>query len=116
MLKDKIQGEDILGLKLTGPDGEIKDNRLVSNGEEVILTNEFLISREFTSAHEFSGWVQKENAESGVPCMDIVINYCHQRDIDIETISPLINRVLKEKIRLEAEQARLMKPTSRLPI
>lgn len=116
MIKDKIQGQDILGLKLTGSGGELKDHRLVSEGEEVTLTNEFLISREFSSAHDFSAWVQKENTEKKIPCMDIIINYCHDRDIDIETVAPLINRVLKERIRLEAEEAKLMKPTGRLPI
>lgn len=116
MIKDKIQGQDILGLKLTGPDGELRDNRLVSEDTEVVLTNEFLISREFASAHDFSNWVITESQESKIPCMDLIINYCHERDIDIETVAPLINRVLKEKIRLEAEQARLMKPTGRLPI
>lgn len=116
MIKDKIQGQDIMGLKLTGPGGELKDNRLVANGDEVILTNEFLISREFASAHDFSAWVQKENREFAIPCMDIIINYCQERDIDIETVAPLINRVLKERIRIEAEDARLMKPTGRLPI
>lgn len=116
MIKDKIQGQDILGLKLMGPEGDLKDNRLVAEGEEVILTNEFLISREFSSALDFSNWVQKENADTGIPCMDIIINYCHARDIDIESVAPLINRVLKERIRIEAEQARLMKPTGRLPL
>lgn len=116
MIKDKIQGQDILGLKLTGPDGEVRDNRLVSEDTEVVLTNEFLISREFASSHEFSNWVIESNKTMRIPCMDIIIDYCHQRDIDIESISPLINRVLKERIRLEAEQARLMKPTGRLPI
>ena len=116
MIKDKIQGQDILGLKLTGPDGEIRDNRLVAEDTEVVLTNEFLISREFANANEFSNWVIESNRSMNIPCMDIIIDYCHQRDIDIESVSPLINRVLKEKIRLEAEQARLMKPTGRLPI
>jgi hypothetical protein len=116
MIKDKIQGQDIMGLRLTGPGGEVKDNRLVTDTDEVVLTNEFLISREFASAHDFSAWVQKENRENGVPCMDIIISYCQQRDIDIETVAPLINRVLKERIRVEAEDAHLMKPTGRLPL
>jgi hypothetical protein len=116
MIKDKIQGQDLLGLKLTGPNGDLKDSRLVAEGEEVVLTNEFLISREFASAHDFSAWVMQEKMQTGIPCMDIIINYCHARDIDIETVAPLINRVLKERIRVEAEDAHLMKPTGRLPL
>jgi hypothetical protein len=48
--------------------------------------------------------------------MDLIIEYCQSRDIDIEAVAPLINKVLKERIRLEAEEARLMKPTGRLPL
>lgn len=116
MINDKIAGQDILGIKLTGPEGELKDNRLVGNGEEVVLTNEFLISREFANSNDFSKWIIAESETTRISCMDLIINYCHERDIDIETVAPLINRVLKERIRLEAEQARLMKPTGRLPI
>ena len=116
MIKDKIQSQDLLGLKLTGADGEVKDHRLVSEGQEVTFTNEFLISREFSSAHDFSAWVQTEHVERKIPYMDIIINYCQERDIDIETVAPLINRVLKERIRVEAEEAKLMKPTGRLPL
>jgi hypothetical protein len=48
--------------------------------------------------------------------MDIIIDYCQSRDIDIEAVAPLINKVLKERIRLEAEEAKLMKPKGRLPL
>jgi hypothetical protein len=116
MIKDRVQGQDVLGLKLSGPGGDVKDSRMVADGDEVVLTNEFLISREFASAHDFSAWVMKEKSDTGIPCMDIIINYCHARDIDIETVAPLINRVLKERIRVEAEEAKLMKPTGRLPL
>lgn len=116
-IKDKVSaGQDIMGLKLMGPDGQLKDNRLVDEESEVVLTNEFLISREFTSSNDFSTWVDNYHAQTRIPRMDIIIDYCQSRDIDIEAVAPLINRVLKEKIRLEAEEARLMKPTGRLPL
>ena len=116
-IKDKIQaGQDVMGIKLTGPAGEVKDNRIVGEGGEVTLTNEFMISREFNNSNDFSTWVENQHIQTRIPRMDIIIDYCQSRDIDIEAISPLINKVLKERIRLEAEQARLMKPTGRLPI
>ena len=116
-IKDKVSaGQDIMGIKLMGPDGQLKDNRLVDEDSEVILTNEFLISREFNSSNDFSAWVDGYHQQTGIPRMDIIIDYCQSRDIDIEAVAPLINRVLKEKIRVEAEEARLMKPTGRLPI
>ena len=116
-IKDKVSaGQDIMGLKLMGPDGQLKDNRLVDEESEVVLTNEFLISREFTSSNDFSTWVDNYHTQTRIPRMDIIIDYCQSRDIDIESVAPLINRVLKEKIRVEAEEAKLMKPTGRLPL
>jgi len=47
--------------------------------------------------------------------MDIIIRYCEDRDIDIEVVAPLINKVLKERIREEAETANMMKRSPRLP-
>ena len=116
MIKDGVSGQDVLGIKLTSKDGELVDNRLVSEGTEVVLTNEFLISREFSSANEFSVWVEQQHAQTGQTRMDIIIGYCSERDIDIEVVAPLINRVLKEQIRVEAENAHMMKPTGRLPL
>ena len=116
-IKDKVSaGQDIMGLKLMGPDGQVKDNRLVDEESEVVLTNEFLISREFTSSNDFSTWVDNYHVQTRIPRMDIIIDYCQSRDIDIESVAPLINRVLKEKIRVEAEEAKLMKPVGRLPL
>jgi hypothetical protein len=116
-IKDKVSaGQDIMGLKLMGPDGQLYDNRLVVDVSEVVLTNEFLISREFTSSNDFSTWVDNYHVQTRIPRMDIIIDYCQSRDIDIESVAPLINRVLKEKIRVEAEEAKLMKPTGRLPL
>jgi hypothetical protein len=116
-IKDKIGvGQDVAGLKLTGPDGEIKDHKLVSDIGEVTLTNEFMISREFASANDFSLWIEEQHNLTKIPRMDLIIDYCQQRDIDIEAISPLINKVLKERIRVEAQEAKLMKPTGRLPL
>ena len=49
-IKDQVAaGQDIMGIKLTGPAGELKDNRLVGENGEVTHTNEYLISREFKS-------------------------------------------------------------------
>jgi hypothetical protein len=116
-IKDRIAaGQDIMGIKLMGPDGTVKDHKLVSDEGEVTLTNEFMITRQFTSSNDFSLWVEKEHRDTGIPRMDLIIEYCQRRDIDIEAVAPLINKVLKERIRLEAEEARLMKPTGRLPL
>jgi hypothetical protein len=114
-INEKIGAREIVGLQLTNKKGEIVDQRIVpENGPEI--TTQFVISREFSSANEFSLFVERQHVESGVPHMEIVINYCAEKDIDIEVVAPLINKSLREKIRLEAEEANMMKRSGRLPL
>ena len=114
-INDKIRSQTVMGLVLTDKDGNVKVNKTVDDFGET-LTDEFVITREFASANEFSLWVIKTAAENRKTCMDTIIDYCQERDIDIEAVSKLINKVLKERIRTEAEEANLMKKSARLPL
>lgn len=112
-INDRVRGQDQMGLVLTGPNGEVKVNKTVSEHGES-LTSEFVITREFATANDFSIWVERQHLESGQPRMEIIINYCDDRDIDIDVVAPLINKNLKERIREEAEAANMMKKSPRL--
>jgi hypothetical protein len=114
-INDKIQGRSILGVVLTGPDGKVKVNKIVGDAGEP-MTSEFIITREFATANDFSGWVERQHRELKMPRMDVIIEYCAEKDIDIEAVAPLINRALKERIREEAEEANMMKKSARLPL
>ena len=114
-INDRISGQDVLGIVLTDKNGNVKVDKLVNDTGES-LTSEYVITREFNTAQEFSNWVQAQAKERRMTCMDIIIDYCAERDIDIEAITVLINKVLKEKIRVEAQEANLMRKTARLPI
>ena len=114
-INDKIQGRSILGVVLTGPDGKVKVNKIVGDAGEP-MTSEFIITREFATAIDFSGWVERQHRELKMPRMDVIIEYCAEKDIDIEAVAPLINRALKERIREEAEEANMMKKSARLPL
>lgn len=114
-INDRISGQDILGIVLTDKNGNVKVDKMVSDQGET-LTSEYVITREFNTAQEFSNWVQLQSKERRMTCMDVIIDYCNERDIDIEAITVLINKVLKEKIRIEAEEAHLMRKTARLPL
>jgi hypothetical protein len=114
-INEKIATRETLGLQLTNKKGEVVDERIVpDNGPEI--TTQFIISREFSSANEFSLFVERRHVDTGVPHMEIVINYCAEKDIDIEVVAPLINKSLKEKIRIEAEEANMMKRSGKLPL
>ena len=113
-INERINSRSVLGLVLTGPNGEVKvDKQVPDEGEP--LTSEFVITREFATANDFSLWVEGEHRDLKMSRMDIIIRYCEDRDIDIEVVAPLINKVLKERIREEAESANMMKRSPRLP-
>ena len=49
--------------------------------------------------------------------MEAVMKFCDENRIDVEEVLPLIGRTLKEKIRVDAENAGYMKTKSaRLPV
>jgi hypothetical protein len=80
------------------------------------LTDSLVITKRFRSPNEFSIYIDEIVTKKKIGYMDAVIEYCNEKDIDVESIGPLINVKLREKIQLEAEQANLIKPRGHLPI
>lgn len=80
------------------------------------LTDALVITKRFRSPNEFGIYIDEMVNRFRIGYMEAVINYCNEIDIDVESIGPLINQKLREKIQLEAEQANLMKPRGHLPI
>ena len=56
--------------------------------------------------------------EKKISYLDAVVWFCEQNDIDTGTVSPMINKSLKEKLQVEAEKKKLIKgtPCATLPI
>jgi hypothetical protein len=89
---------------------------MVMDGSEV--TNEFLITKEYNTAIEVSQFVEKQSFENGIPCLDILLDYCIKKDIEMESVAVLLTTSLKEKIRAEAEELNMLKRKSggKLPL
>lgn len=89
---------------------------MVMDGSEV--TNEFLITKEFKTATEFSQYIEKQAFENNIQCMDILVDYCVKKEIEMESVAVLLTSSLKEKIRAEAEELNLLKRKSggKLPL
>jgi|MesohylFT_1024984.scaffolds.fasta_scaffold517173_1 hypothetical protein len=77
--------------------------------EEIPVTDEFLITKQFKTAAEFSIFIEKLARDSRSPCMDILIDYCEKRNIEVSSVAGLISSSLKEKIRVEAQQLNMLK-------
>ena len=80
------------------------------------LTDALIITKRFRSPNEFSIYIDEVRLKHDLSYMDAVINYCNEKDIDIDSIGPLINQKLREKIQIEAEQENMIKPRGHLPI
>jgi hypothetical protein len=61
------------------------------------------------NSKEFSLMIESIVKEKRVTYMDAVVDYCEKNDIDLTTVNPMINKVLKEKIKSEAINLRMIK-------
>ena len=86
--------------------------------EEVqyILTDSLIITKKFRSPNEFSLYIEEKVTKEKVGYMDAIIQYCEEIDIDIESISKLINQSLRDKVQNEAEDQNYFKRRGKLPL
>ena len=76
--------------------------------------NNFLEEKFMTSA-KFS--LEIENlmkiSEGSMNYIECIVHYCSENNIEIETVSKLISKPLKEKIKYDAQRLNYMKKTSK---
>jgi Tfp pilus assembly PilM family ATPase len=82
------------------------------------VTNEFLITKEFKTAMEFSQHIEKTAYNTSIPCLDVLVDYCVKKEIEMESVAVLLTASLKEKIRAEAEELNMLKrkASGKLPL
>jgi len=80
------------------------------------LTDGIVITKRFRSQNEFSLYIEERVTQDKIGYMEAIINYCDEIDIEIASIASMINKNLKEKIKLEAEEQNLLRKRSKLPI
>lgn len=81
------------------------------------ITDQFIISKKFSTANEFSLHIEKVVSEKKLSYMEAIISYCEDADIDVESVKSLVNKSLKEKIQCEAEELNYFKrKTGKLPL
>lgn len=82
------------------------------------MTNEYLITKEFKTAIDFSQFIEKTAVTGNIPCLDVLVDYCVKKEIELESVAVLLTSSLKEKIRVEAEDLNMLKrkKTGKLPI
>ena len=64
------------------------------------------------NSKKFAMTIEAMVKEKKIPYMDAVLKFCEDNDIDTATIGPLVNKSLKEKIKIEAENLNLVEKSS----
>jgi len=72
-----------------------------------------LLEDKFMTTARFSTEVETLVNSDSMSYIDAIIHYCDNNDIEIETVSKLISKPLKEKLKHEAQQLNYMKKTSK---
>lgn len=72
-----------------------------------------LIEDKFMTTVRFSTEVETLVNSDSMSYIDAIIHYCDNNDIELETVSKLISKPLKEKLKHEAQQLNYMKKTSK---
>jgi hypothetical protein len=75
---------------------------------DVAVTDKIL----FRSANEFSVFIINTANKTHETLTATILDYCEERDIDIESITKLISKNLKDRIALEMKEAGLMPHSS----
>lgn len=78
-----------------------------------------VIDQKFLTAASFALEIEKiVSAEIDMNYIDAIVHFCEMNGIEIESVSKIISKPLKEKIKYDATRLNFMKQTSRarLPI
>ena len=76
------------------------------------------IESKFLTPQKFAMEIEKIVAEGDFNYIDAICYYCETNNIEVESVSKLISKPLKERLKWDATRLNFMKPTSRakLPI
>ena len=79
-----------------------------------LMQNEFVEDKFLTSA-KFSETIENIVKDSNglVNYIEAMVTYCEENSIEVETVSKLISKPLKEKIKYQAQSLNYMKKTTR---
>ena len=67
----------------------------------------------FMTTARFSQDVEKIAYENKMNYIDAIVHYCETNEIEIESVSKLISKPLKEKLKYDAQKLNYIKKTSR---
>jgi len=85
----------------------VVDNTIEMTKEKI--SDIFLVTKEFHTSTEFSQHIERMSFNTNSGCMDMIVDYCIKREIEIESIGKFLTSNLKAKIKEEALDLNLLK-------
>ena len=74
---------------------------------------EKVMEKKFLSPQKFAIEIEKIVANEQINYIDAICQYCENNDIEVESVSKLMSKPLKERLKYDAIQLNFMKKTSR---
>ncbi len=101
-------------LKKTGK-GPVRNENFYKNSPYASESFEQIIEDKFMTTAKFSMEVEEivKSNQGGINYIEAILIYCEKYDIELESVSKLISKPLKEKLKVDAQRMNFMKKTSR---
>jgi len=74
---------------------------------------EKVMEKKFLSPQKFAIEIEKIVVNEEINYIDAICQYCENNDIEVESVSKLMSKPLKERLKYDAIQLNFMKKTSR---
>jgi endonuclease V-like protein UPF0215 family len=71
------------------------------------------INNKFVSKEKFAEEIESLVLKTEMNYIDAIVTYCEDKGIEVESVSKLISKPLKEKLKYEAMELNYLKKTSR---
>jgi hypothetical protein len=71
---------------------------------------------ELMTTQKFSHIIENLVVEKRLSYMDAIVWWCEKNEMEVETAAKLINGVIKERLRVEAEDLNYLEKPARLPL
>ena len=65
---------------------------------------------------QFALQIEKRASKKKITHMEAVLDYCNEKEIEPDQITHLINRNLKDKIKMNAQDLNFLPKTATLPV
>lgn len=71
---------------------------------------------EILTTQKFSSIIEQTVQEKRLSYMDAIVWWCEKNEMEVETAAKLINGIIKEKIKVEAQELNYLEKSAKLPL